>query len=181
MYKILACFLVGCIGYALANDLMTYHVVTISLLTPGQGMSVLIDGTHYPLQQSSTVPMLYTGSAPKSQTAYQYSITKNGNPMETEIFERSAEYLSEEQSFNDVYGQSWRKLDDMNPLPQLYAFDRERYSPLGGMNDPAASNLYEDGTVATIHISASPEQVLAMHQKKMDKKIDLLADFTYIK
>ncbi|GAA5796070.1 hypothetical protein HPULCUR_001439 [Helicostylum pulchrum] len=180
MYKILVCFLVYCVSYALANDLLTYHVVTISLLTPGQGMSVLIDGTHYPLQQSNTVPMLYTGPAPKSQTGYQYTITKDGNPMETEIFERSAEYLSEEQSFNDVYGQSWRKLDDMNPLPQLYAFDRERYSPLGGMGDPVASNLYEDGTVATIHISASPEQVLEMHQKKMDKKISLLADLTYI-
>lgn len=179
----LMCLLTYCTSVVFGDDLITYSVLSVQILTPDKAMGVLVDGNFFPLQQSSSVPMMYTGSAPKSQTSYQYTVAKaiDKSIIHTEEFQRPPEYLTEEKSFNDVYGQHWHKIEDMHKLPQLYAFDRDESSHVGGMKDPAASNLYEDGTVATIHINASPEEIQEMHAKKMDKKVNLRATLTYIK
>lgn len=179
MLRLLLYFLFS-VSYVLAtDDLITYNVLSITPLTPGQSIFVSVDGTHYLLEQSH-LPLLYTGAAPTAQSSYQY-ILSTDNQVQSEPFERAPTYLTAQQSFYDIFGQAWHKQDDMHTLPQLYSFDKDRYSPLGGMNDPVACQLYQEGTIATIHISASPEEVVAMHQNKMDKKFELLADLTYIK
>lgn len=179
----LMCLLTYCTNVVLGDDLITYNVLSVQMLTPDKAMGVLVDGNFFPLQQSNSVPMMYTGSAPKSQNSYQYTVAKaiDKSIIHTEEFQRPSEYLTEEKTFNDVYGQHWHKIDDMHKLPQLYAFDKDETAHVGGMKDPAASNLYEDGTVATIHINAPPEQIEEMHAKKMDKKVNLRATMTYIK
>jgi hypothetical protein len=166
-----------------ASDLITYTVLTINLLKPGTTMAVLVDGTYFPLEQHNEVAMMYTGLAPKSENSYKYTITKKSDQsvVSTEEFDRPAEYPSVERTYNDIYGQNWRKIDDMNTLPQLYAFDKDKYSPKGGMNDPAASNLYEEGTIATIHFKAPPEDIEKMHTYKMSRLVKLHGDLTYIK
>lgn len=179
----LLCLLAYCTRIILGDDLITYNVLSVQFLTADQAMAVLVDGNYFPLQQSSSVPMMYTGLAPKSQTSYQYTVAKaiDKSIIQTEEFQRPPEYLTKEKTFNDVYGQHWHKIEDMHKLPQLYAFEKSNDSHVGGMNDPAASNLYEDGTIATIHISAPPDEVEQMHAKKMDKKVNLRATLTYIK
>lgn len=174
--------LVYCINVALCNELITYKVLGIQMLPNDKSMAVLVDGNYFPLKKTS-VPMLYTGLAPKSQNSYQYTVIKAGDQsvVSVEEFKRPSEYLTEKASFNDVYGQQWHKIEDMHPLPQLYSFEKNQSSTEGGMNDPAASNLYEEGTVATIHISAPADEVEEMHENKMDKTKSLKATMTFIK
>lgn len=183
MLLYLMCLLACCTNVVIGNDLITYNVLSVQMLTANKTLAVLVDGNYFPLQQSSSIPMMYTGLAPKSQNSYQYTVSKvaDKSVLSTEEFQRPSEYLTEERTFNDVYGQHWHKIEDMHNLPQLYAFQKDGFSPAGGMNDPVASNLYEEGTVATIHISAPPEEIKEMHAKKMDKKFKLRATLTYIK
>jgi hypothetical protein len=176
------CLLAHCTSI-LAKEMIQYSVLTVQMLKPEAAMAVLVDGAYFPLQNNESIPMMYNGLAPKGVTSYKYTIKSSEDPtaVTTETFDRPAEYLTDIESFNDVFGQNWHKIDDMNPLPQLYAFDKEKYSPQGGNNDPGASNLYEDGTIATIHFTAPEEDIWKMHTYKMSKLVKLKGDFTYIR
>lgn len=177
------CLFLAHYTFILADSMIQYTVLTVEMLKPEAVVAVLVDGAYYPMQRNAALPMMYTASAPKGQTSYKYTIKNPEDPtaITTETFDRPAEYLTDTKSFNDVFGQNWHKVDDMNPLPQLYEFDKEKYSPMGGNHDPAASNLYEDGTIATVHFSAPEEDILKLHTYKMSKLVKLKGDLTYIK
>jgi hypothetical protein len=159
-----------------------YSVVYPDYLEDGNSLAVKVDQSDIViLNTNDSVPLLYTGIAPKSQFAYRYVIVSTEDPsmiVSQEDFDRNHTTAFQDKTFNDVYGQDWHVWDQLKPLPQLYSFDKDTK---GGMNDPAASHLFQEGTIATMHLSAPSEEVSFMHSNKLNKMIKLKGTLTYIK
>lgn len=175
------------IGAALAasvaddQQFIQYHVVA----TPqAEGkLGVTVDQDIYPLEADPNVPLLYSGRAPGGKEYRYVTLGAADEILDTEAFDRPAMYEAKE-TYNEVYGRPWNKIF-LPELPQVYDFDSRNKAPLQGnatVQDPAKNDLFEEGTIATIHITADEEDIQAMHANKMDKKAARMdAKLTYIR
>jgi hypothetical protein len=179
--KYLFIFISLCLCQLILADIQ-YSVVFHDYLDDGHSLAVKVDqSVIVVLGSNGTFPLLYTGVAPKSQSTYRYVIVSTKNPrkiISQEDFDRQQTAAFQDKTFNDVYGQNWHVYDQIKPLPQLYSFDKDTN---GGMNDPMASHLFQEGTIATLHLSAPDEDVSFMHLNKLNKLIKLKGTLTYIK
>lgn len=155
------------------------HPVTYSVIANPPSINnvvgVAMGKDVFALQASETVPMLYTGTGPSSDPYRYVILDNNNNIVHFEPFERPAIEHSG-QSFYETYGRPWNKLT-LPTIPQLYDFNTStgHSEPLpkdhrASIVDPAECRLFEEGTIATIHLEADDAQVKAMHLNKMEKK-----------
>ncbi|ORY94137.1 coth protein-domain-containing protein [Syncephalastrum racemosum] len=165
------------LGAALAASIgddqqfIQYHVVA-NPQADGK-LGVTVDQDIYPLEADPNVPLLYSGRAPGGKEYRYVTLGAADEILDTETFDRPAMYEAKD-TYNEVYGRPWNKIF-LPELPQLYDFDSRNKAPLIGssnqtVKDPAKNDLFEDGTIATIHITADEEDIQAMHANKMDKK-----------
>lgn len=159
-----------------------YNVVYHDDLEDGNSLAVKVDrSTIVLLHSDDSLPMLYKATAPSSHSTYRYVVVSTANPQEIiseEEFDRTLTNAFADRTLNDVYGQDWHVWDESKPLPQLYSFNKDS---TGRMSDPVASHLFQEGTIATVHLSAPEEDVAYLHANKMDKKFKLKGTLTYIK
>lgn len=152
---------------------VTYQVV-VSVPDPdAHGVGVAIGEDVYALDANPSVPLLYSGTAP-SDKPYRYVILdqKQGNIVHFEPFERPP-IENANHTFHETYGRPWNKIS-LPSLPHIYNF---RY----GSSSPS-SRLFEEGTIATIHIEANDADIQRMHANKFDKDLAKVhANMTYIR
>ncbi|KAI8144535.1 coth protein-domain-containing protein [Fennellomyces sp. T-0311] len=183
MKKLIPWFIAALLGATYAHP-VTYKVV-ISPPNAESIVGVAIGQDIYGLSPDPKVPMLYTGTGPSSQP-YRYVILDNTTLTHYERFERPA-IEKASQTYYEFYGRPWNKLA-IPSIPRVYDFHPKGIEsvapvedPYAAVNDPAASDLFQDGIVATIHFKADDSLVQAMHTKKFDKlSAKVTGDMTYI-
>ncbi|KAI9320767.1 coth protein-domain-containing protein [Dichotomocladium elegans] len=155
---------------------ITYQVIVDPSELDGNTVGVALGSKVYQLNSHPVVPMLYTGTGPSSSKPYRYVILRNSSLdiVQSEPFERPPiEHAS--HTFYETYGRSWNKIN-LPDLPQVYPFSEINQTEL----DPAASPLYEDGTIATLHFQIDDDELQLLHAKKSDKELKVQGTMTYL-
>ncbi|KAI9252412.1 coth protein-domain-containing protein [Phascolomyces articulosus] len=164
---------------------VTYQVVISPPDAKTNTVGVAIGQDVYGLEPDPKVPMLYKGIGPSSQP-YRYVIldnNENKSILHYERFERPAIQEATE-TFHEMYGRPWNKLH-IPPMPRVYDFDSSNLDPVedpyAPIDDPAASELFQEGTIVTLHFKVDEEDAQQMHTQKFDeKKSKIRGDMTFI-
>ena len=164
---------------------VTYQVVISPPNVENNIVAVAIGQDIYGLEADPNIPMLYKGIGPSSEP-YRYVILDNDQNkaiIHYEQFERPAIQEAVE-TFHETYGRPWNKLH-IPPIPRVYDFDSSHLNPVNDpfapVDDPAASELFQEGTIATIHFKVDEDEAQEMHTKKFDKKAKVKGDMTFIR
>ncbi|KAG2219553.1 hypothetical protein INT45_013212 [Circinella minor] len=163
---------------------VTYQVVISPPDVNQNIVAVAIGQDIYGLHPDPMIPMLYKGVGPSSEP-YRYVILdnhQNKDIIHYEQFERPAIQEAKE-TFHETYGRPWNKLH-IPSIPRVYDFDSSHLNPVNDsfapVEDPAASELFQEGTIATLHFKMDEENAQELHTNKYDKKVKIKGDMTFI-
>ncbi|KAI8090412.1 coth protein-domain-containing protein [Thamnidium elegans] len=144
---------------------ITYNVIA-SPYTSDQSVVVVVDNTVWPL--TSTLGIMYQGTAPIAQTEYHYAILESNQQVNTtEEFTRSP---VSESTVNEFFNRE-KNSYQINSLPNVI-------TPLSSINR-IQSDLHIDGQIPTIHIWGNTSAVSFLHEKQLED-VDVELNFTYI-
>ncbi|KAI8337897.1 coth protein-domain-containing protein [Chlamydoabsidia padenii] len=142
----------------------TYNVISIA--GNNHTMGVIVNNKAYPLQASTSLPVLHSGSAPLGNYSYA-KLDQAQAVVEKEAFERQPV----ETSLYEFYNRTWNTRHVVE-LPTLL-------DPLPGMDRIDDSQLHPKDHIPTIYLSGDPAQIDLMHSNTtLDTKVTV--DMHYI-
>ncbi|KAI8146997.1 coth protein-domain-containing protein [Fennellomyces sp. T-0311] len=139
----------------------------ISSIPSNTSMAVVIDGTHYTLEQSAVDPIVYTGTLPEAKEAYYYAKITEDRITEREPFVRLP--VNDVNTPFEFYNRS-RNYWDIASLPQMFEPSYNRIQ----------SDLHLDGEIATMHIMGNRSGIDYMH-KNVVEDVKVAVDFSFIR
>lgn len=151
-------------------QMMDYSVIATLNQTLYTSMSVIVDGTAYPLESNTTYPIIFSGKAPVPKSGYCYA--KTANSTDDRLLESFLRFPEAIQSTpHEFFNRTWNKHANVR-LPQVYSASSPR--------NRLVSSLHRDDEIPTIHFMANQTALDIMHQNAMASPGSVDSTLSYV-